>query len=197
MTYIPTQVATGGLDRLYDAIESSLPGVQHPVVQSAVWDTIDEFCTRSLVWRETMSWVLPAGMREVDLNPVSATAVVVWVIGVQGISAASVSPPAILIDSGDVSQARSGTARVACKPTRLSDQLPSFLVNNWYEALRDGTLARLYEQPAKPYSNMDLARFHGTRFRSGIRLARDAANRYFTNGTSGWRFPYFASGRRR
>lgn len=190
----PTQMATGGLERIYDALQSTVPGVNTATMQMEAWNTIEDFCRQSTLWRETVEWVLPVGSREVDFNPVSAVGLATWVLDVQGLTSFSVTPPAILVDGGDTSLARSGFARVVLKPARLNNSLPHFLVNEWFEAIVDGTKARLYGQPAKPYSAPALAEFHGKRNRSAIRQARDAANRYYRAGTSGWRFPQFAAG---
>lgn len=193
-----TQLAAGGLERIYDAVQTVVPGVTFAVVQMAVWDTIDEFCTRSTYLRETLSWTLPPNERSVDLNPISAVLTAVWVLDVTGLNPYRVDPPAILHDGGDATQGRSGYAWVACKPTRLTTNLPAVLVDNWYETLKDGTLGRLYMQPAKPYSSKELALFHGTRFRDGLRLARDAARKFNAGPNPGtWQFPYFATGRRK
>lgn len=192
-----TQMAAGGINRIYDAIQAVVPAVTLPIVQMSTWDTIDEFCKISTLWRETMAWTLPAGDREVDLNPVDGNTIAVWVIDIRGLLYASVSPPAIIVDSGDVTLTRTGFARVVCAPSRLSTALPSMLIDQWFEGLTDGVKMRLFSQPTKPYSSLQLAEVHGKRYRDAMRRARDAASRYYDGGTSGWRFPYFAHGRRK
>lgn len=190
-------MVNGGLTRLYDAVESIVPGVAHPVVQMVMWDAIEEFCVRSTFWRETMEWVMPIGNREVDLNPVGSGAIVANVLDVRGLTSFSVYPPALLTDSGSTDQPRSGFAYVSCKPTRLGNAIPSFLVDDWYEGIKDGAMGRLYQQPGKPYSSPQLAEIHLKRFRTQMRLARDQAERFNSRGPAQWSFPLFAKGHRR
>lgn len=189
---------SSGLDRIYDAVEASLPGVAHPMVQLALRDTLDEFCVRSIYWRQPVGWTMVAGTLLVDLNPIDNVALVAWVLGVSGLRAWVVRPPGILIDAGDGSTDRTGMALVACKPNWASAAdfaiaLPSFLTDDWSEALRDGVLFRLHGQLAKPYSSPPLAMYHGKRFRAQIQLAREAARNSGDFVAPG--FPYFANGR--
>lgn len=186
-----TQSATSKLDRVYDAIEAVLPGVTHAMVQMAVWDALDEFCTKSTFWRATVQWTMPANQQVVNLNPVAGNALVRHVIAVRGILRWRVDPPATIVDLISNSEARSGQARVVLRPSRLSADLPSSLVDDWQQAIRDGALAQLYGQPAKPYSSGVMAQYHRRQFWSGIREARSSAMRYNSGEqTSGWTFPY-------
>lgn len=191
MTDEATQSATSKLDRVYDAIESVLPGVTHAMVQMAVWDALDEFCTKSTFWRATVQWTMPANQQVVNLNPVAGNALVRHIIAVRGILRWRVDPPATIVDLISNSEARSGQARVVLRPSRLSADLPGSLVDDWQQAIRDGALAQLYGQPAKPYSSGVMAQFHRKQFWSGIREARSSAMRYNSGEqTSGWTFPY-------
>ncbi len=193
-----SQTATGGLDRIYDAIEAVMPGVLHPVVQLVVWDALEEFCSRSTYWRELLNWEMAIGETQLDLNPVDTNIRVHWVLNVCGLgSCFRIKPTSILVDTssgvhtpGDT--VRSGTAWVVCKPSRLSAEMPAW-VDDWSEGLRDGALYRLYMQPAKPYSSLPMAQFHGKRFRTQIQLARVEAKKLCEGDAP--RFPYFARGR--
>lgn len=189
MSDAPTTVGDGGLERIYDAVEAILPGVLHPVVQMTLWDAIEDFCARSTLWRATVGWDLPAGDSTLNLSPLDADTRVRWVLDVRGLVRWRVEPPARLVDLMNGAQDRTGTALVACAPRKLGGALPSFLLDDWSEALRDGALSRLYMQPAKPYTNMQLAQFHGRRFKAGITQAKVSA---LHAGAPLWRFPYFA-----
>lgn len=185
-----TQKADGGLERIYDAIEAVVPGVNHAVVQMAVWDALDEFCTQSTVWRATVQWVLQPNIQAVNLNPVAGNALVRHVLAVRGLWRWRVDPPATIVDLIPNDEARSGQARVVLKPSRLTGNLPGSLIDDWQQALRDGTLAALYGQPAKSYSSGVLAQYHRKQFLAGIRAARSIAMRYGSGEqTSGWTFP--------
>ena len=193
----PTQRFDGGLARIYDTVQMVLPGVQFPVIQAAVWDAIEEFCIDSTFLRQRIGWIMPPEVTQVDLNPLSGSAVVCWVLSVEGLIHFEVHPPAVIVDLGPYAkQQRQGYSMVAWKPTYLAEDFPCTLLDMWHEGIKDGALSRLYGQPMKPYSSEKLGSFHGTRFQNAVRRARDAANRYNV-GPAQFTYPYFARGRRR
>jgi hypothetical protein len=197
---IPSISATGGLDRIYDAVQTVVPGVTEPVMQQAVWDTIEEFCIQSTFFRVWSAWTMGAGSNEFDFNPIDANTVAFEIISVSGLSFWAAAPPAVLIDRGQPSGGkREGWAWLACKPVSLGccSSLPSALVDRWYEGLKNGTLMRLFAQPAKPWSAMPLAQSCGTSYRARIREARDLTQRLYGGGAQPFSFPYFAQGRRK
>ena len=191
-----THDALGGLARIYDAIEVQAVGVSMPMMRMAVFDAMDEFCTRSCLWRMTIAWSMDVGQQTLDLNPLDDATLIAWVLRVDGIMRYRIAPAAIIVDPGDALLVRVGTALVVCKPAGLNDfALPSLLVDSWSEALRDGALYRLFRQPGKPYSDAKLAEHHGVRFRGQIRLARETARSHGDLPRPG--FPYFARGSQR
>lgn len=193
-----TTMSTGGLDRIYDAVEATIPGVLHSMVQLVVWDSLEEFCSRSTYWRELLEWTMGVGVTQIDLNPIDANMRVQWVLNVCGLGHCyRIKPTSILIDTGPgqitpADTVRTGTAWVICKPSKLSADLPAW-VDDWSEGLRDGALYRLYMQPSKPYSDKAAAQFHGKRYRTQIQLARVEAKKLCECDAP--RFPYFARGR--
>lgn len=193
----PSQLALGGLNRVYDAIEGVVPAVQHTSVQQALWDTIEEFCLQSTYFRQQVVWQMAPNQNQVDLNPIDASTVAFLIIDVSGILSWAAQPLAILVDMGFISQYRTGYAWVACKPPSLTATLPPELTGRWFEAMKNGTLMRLYSHPAKPYSSPKLAEEHGRAFRTLIREARDLAQRFNTGGRQPFVFPYFATGVRK
>jgi hypothetical protein len=198
-TTIPSISATGGLDRIYDSVESTVPGVLHHSVEQALWDTIEEFCIQSTFFRVWAEWAMGAGTNEFDFNPVDSNTIAFEILSVSGLSFWAAAPMAILLDRGQPSTiARQGWAWLACKPVSLACcGLPSTLVDRWYEGLRNGTLARLFAQPAKPWSAPPLAQSHGVTYRARIREARDLTTRLYGGGSQPFSYPYFAQGRRK
>lgn len=191
-----TATSQGGVARLYDAILSQAPGVPFPIVQMALWDAIEEFCRRSCIWRQTLQWVMDPGVVILDLNPVDDGTRAVWVWRVSGLAHYRIQSPVMLVDLGDCTEARSGTALVVCKPYALSEYgIPSLLVDEWSEALRDGALWRLFGTPSKPYTDAKLGQFYGQRFRTAIFLAKETARRL--GDLPEPRFPYYARGNQR
>lgn len=70
--------------------------------------------------------------------------------------------------------------------------LPPIAITHHLDALMSGTLQRLYRMPKKPWTDKDAAMEHSRIYRKEWRLARDLANRSYTNATAPWTFPSFA-----
>jgi len=82
------------------------------------------------------------------------------------------------------------TFRVAVRPKSTTEQVPSIAITHFYEAILCGGLYRMMNQPAKPYTNLELAAYHEKRFRSYIgEYAAKAKTGY--NGSGSWAYPGF------
>lgn len=82
----------------------------------------------------------------------------------------------------------------ALRPKQSVKQVPAIAVTNYYDAIMDGALYRLLQQPAKPYSNPALAAYYEGKFRTAIGQYAAEAKKGYNNGVQ-WTFPYFG-GRR-
>jgi hypothetical protein len=189
------------IERLYDNVQTMLPGVTLPVLELELWNTVSEFCIRSTYFRALIYWQMAIGTSSVNFNPFSADMVVVWVLWQNGLTHWGINPPAELTDFMAPNAARNGAAVVALRPTKFDvlklGALPE-LFTTWFETMLDGVLFRLYGMPAKPWSSDKLATYHGTRFRQGINRARDIAERLHSHQQAPSRmYPYFARGRRK
>jgi hypothetical protein len=189
------------VERLFDNVQAVVPAVGLAMVKLAAWNTIEEFYIQSTFCREHLFWKMAGGVQTIDFNPFSATELVAWVLSYKGLSRGKIEPPGVLRDLTfpASTEEREGEAWLALKPVSfdaVNCGCSQELWSSWFEPVLDGTLGRLYSQPAKPYSSPQLAQYHMRRYRAGIARARDVANRGFTNGVA-WRFPYFAGGGRR
>jgi hypothetical protein len=187
--------------RVYDNIQATLPAITVPVIEMELWNTVQEFCIRSTYFRSKIHWEMGKGVSTVDFNPFNVDMSVVWALYVHGLTHWEINPPAQLVDFMPPNADRSGWALVALRPVRFDvvrlNALPE-LFTTWFETMLDGTMARLYAMPAKPWSTPQLAQYHGTRFRQGMMRARDIAERLHSHQQSPRRtFPYFAMGRRK
>jgi hypothetical protein len=192
-----------GVTRVYDNVLATLPATTTPLIQLALWNAIEEFCIRSLYFREKIWWQMAPGVYQVDFNPFSASQLVTWVVNQNGLTNFRVVPPAILEDlQVPPTGSRTGWAWVVLKPTSFdalskSGAFPE-LWTTWFETMLDGTMFRLTGQPAKPWSSAQMAQYHGTRFRMGLNRARDISERLHTDQQSSRRtYPYYAHGRRK
>lgn len=67
--------------------------------------------------------------------------------------------------------------------------VPDWMYDTFFQDWLDGTLGRLYAMPAKPWSSPVHAQYHGRRFRNAMAQRKPQANKGFTYGIPGWRFP--------
>jgi len=66
---------------------------------------------------------------------------------------------------------------------------PAWTLRVYGEHILDGVLGRMMHQENKSFTNPQLAVYHLQRFRTGIQLARTAANRANIQGAQTWRYP--------
>lgn len=194
-----------GIDRFLDTVQSRLPGITVALIQLELQNVIEEFCYRSLYFREQVFWQLAMGVSQVTINPVDARLETIYIIAQQGLYNYRVDPPATLVDLQTPTSTRTGWAMIVMKPRNWAavqtsawpSALP-MLFTNWFEVMLDGILFRLYGQPAKPWSSQGLATYHGTRWWQGVNRARAQAESSNTREQSPFRrFPYWSHGRRK
>lgn len=184
-------------ERIYDNVTLVVPGVTLPLIKVNLWNTVEEFALRSTMFRAEVFWSMAIGVSTVDFNPFSADMSACWVLSQHGLWHWRVDPPAQLRDLTAPNNVRTGKVILALKPLSFDANLPAEMFSTWFEALLDGTLFRLYGTPSKPWSDVKLATYHGTRFRQSINRARDLAARNWSPQQPRWFFPLFAAGRRK
>jgi hypothetical protein len=189
------------VDRLFDTIQSQLPGATLAAIELALENAIEEFCYRSTYFRERVFWQMAPGVRLLTIDPYDRNLETIYITAQEGLLDYRVAPPATLVDEQIPLAARTGWALIILKPrsfAAVKRGAVAALFTNWWEVMLDGVMGRLYGQPAKPWSSPQLAQYHGTRFRQGISRARDQAERGNSAQQSRFRnFPYFARGRRK
>jgi hypothetical protein len=73
--------------------------------------------------------------------------------------------------------------------------MPDWVLAKYGEHIMDGVLGRMMIQQDKSYSNQTEGTYHLRRFRTGIQIARTAAQRMNTKGAQEWAYPrQFAPG---
>jgi hypothetical protein len=68
-------------------------------------------------------------------------------------------------------------------------RFPTWVAQKYQNVLLDGLLYRMMLQPAKPYSNPQLAEYHGKRFRAGMSKASTEKLHGHVFRGQNWRFP--------
>lgn len=186
-----------GLSRLYDNVQAVIPGTILSQVKMHAWNTIEEFYQRSTVERRYVNWQMAIGVQSVDFNPYDETWLVSWVLSLSGLYRWEVIPPGKVQDLMSPDNIRHGRALLALTPVAFAAEMPHMLMSQWFETVLDGTLARFFNTPAKPYSSPQLAQYHQRRYYAGISRARAFAQQQNTDGPGRWGFPYFAGGKRK
>jgi len=67
--------------------------------------------------------------------------------------------------------------------------LPDWMYPMFFQDWLDGSLARLYGMPAKPWANPTLATMHHRKYRNAMAFRMQEARRGYAYGVPGWRFP--------
>jgi len=184
------------LDRLLDNVGALVPGLTTDLLTMVCWNTIEDFYQRSTYRREHVYWVLNPQEVVINFDPYDSNWRVCRFMGFSGLQQAKFIPPGRVQDTTYPvpDNERNGEALLALKPNNLRVDLPYDVWTNYFEALMNGVLHRLYMQPGKPYSDMQAAQLHGRLYRSGIASARAEAQAQHVREGAPWRFPYFAVG---
>lgn len=192
---------------LIPRVAAYAPGVADPVAEQYLRDSAIQFCTKTLCWQYdcgTLAQKEGEGEYELDL-PSQAKMILPLAVWVGGLKLVSRGPEFLYVQ-GDW-QAQTGrpkyfysddlrsirvvpiperddviTARVACAPTTTATTLPDILVDQYYEAVVDGALARALAIPNQPFSDMSKAVFHARQFEAMATMARIAATKGHSRG---------------
>ncbi len=199
------------------------PGVHRTVMKRQLILAAREFFEQSWAWRQEQGPIsLITNQQTYMLSPFNSTTDVVGVVGawVNGnpLDPLANQPPpsqngqpfsdtpggywcprpdiiAVYPIPNITSVPQNLTVLCALRPKMSVTQVPKIAVTDFYEAIMNGALYRLLNQPAKPYSNPTLAAYFENKFRKDIGVYAGKAKKGFNNGPS-WRFPYFGSARR-
>lgn len=178
-----------------------MPGVLDDALKLEFFNVLDEFCRTSYVWQESISFSVTTSTATYEISSLDdgTTLSLLWVQNADEINVnATMAEPGVVVLAQLPSQSQTLTARVALTvtdPVRLSGDLegwpkiPEWILEKYFQELLSGLLGRMMAQPAKPYSNQQLAVYHLRRFRNGITTARAESRRENTYDGQRWQFP--------
>jgi hypothetical protein len=188
--------------RLMANARIALTGAVDDALKLNIFKVLDEFCRETNIWQETIEFDTIAGTDIVyDLVPTLGTILrLMWVR--QGEAKApsfgSMAIPGELILPNIYTPLTHVYATVSLAPidpTEMGTDLPvvaDWLWQRYFPAFEDGLILKMSIQPEKPYTNANLATYHGQRWRQALGIARaDAAKLNVADGQF-WRFPQFA-----
>ena len=174
------------IERFYDNVQLVVPGITLSMLKVFLWNTVEDFCIKSTWFRRVVPWTMPVGASEVAFEPLSADENVVATLKQTGLTHYRIQQPYKLYDLDPPLTARSGQALLATRPTSFDAIESGTLFSLWFETILAGTLARLYGQPFKPWSQPDMAKALMDAYTDGVgRAGATAAESVYLADTSG------------
>jgi len=185
------------LGRLYDNVMAQVPGLTTDMCVLVAWNTIEDFYQRTTYRREHVYWRMDAGVYSLNFDPWDPEWRVFRFLWYRGPDNVKFEPPGVLRDLNAMPPpaTRNGEVLLALKPKSIATRLPYDVWTLWFETLQAGMMYRLFLQPKKPYSDIQLARLHGAMYVSGCAGARALRQANSITDGASWRFPLFAAGR--
>lgn len=191
-------MAHSDINRLMSNLRIHLPGAVDGSIKLELYNALNRFFQGSNSWREDIEINVVSGVQNYELIP-SGPCTIVRLMGVVDsknfpVAATLDVETRDLVFSGPITSAATYTAQVALTIAEPLDRegypvFPEWLLNLYSNDIISGVLSRMLIQPAKPYSNLPLAEFHGAQFRAAVARARSRANRKYTYRAQAWNFP--------
>lgn len=185
-------------DRLFDNLRVALPGAVDNAIKLELYNTLDDFCRDAFVWRETIEVPLQEGLDTYPVTPEGTEIVRVYNIDhpTFDVGGASYEFGQILFANAptvaDVASPAFLTAALTPALTQGADpenMLPMDMWSLWHRPLLAGTKARMMGQPAKPYSNPQMAVVWHREYVQQKAIAKRHADTGGQPGAQLWRFP--------
>lgn len=206
-------MANADMNRLMDNARVRLPGALDNAIQLELFSLLNDWFQQTNMWREDIPFTVAPTTESYIENPDAWTYDVVPTSGTifrlmflqnsQGQQQqASMDTPGVLILKNSPNTDDTYTATVAktvTDPTTREGypEFPAWVLNKYGNELLDGLLGRLMSQVAKPYSSPAMAKYHLTKFQSGIARAYVETLHQNVYRAQNWRFPQTFSRRRR
>jgi len=153
------------MDRFINSIMPQVPGCPGPLVKSEVLRAAINFCQDSLIWQQDEDKTVALGGSTFTLVVTSGAACTGVQISIDGIEVHDYKRSDLTITLDDAVTA-STTYQVTTfiKPTRSATSLPTFLYNDWFEAIESKAKAELMIMPGKEWFNPQLASINQTKY---------------------------------
>lgn len=188
-------------DRLMDTARPHMPGAIDQAIKQELFHVCKDFFNRTNSWMDHFEYVLPAGQNSYTVTPVTGRCnrlmQVNTVADRRGILNAYMllRTPTVVVpwfasaDTGLI-------ATIAMLPNDPLDAgsfpiVPVQLVEKYTDELMSGLLARMMMQPSKPYTNLQLARYHQSVFIGGSSRVKNDVMTASTMDSTRWYFPSF------
>lgn len=192
------------IDRIMETVRVRVPGALDQMIKHELFAVFDEFFDNTNIWKEEFDFTTVASRTEYEITP-DDHAQVLRLMGVTKdtipIKASLKTEPSLILLATEPQAGWGMTATVALTVLDPVDadelpQVPDWIIVKYWRGIADGVIAKLLSQPAKPYTNINLATYHQQRFRQAMAKAKAEANSENLYGGQRWAFPQnFATGR--
>jgi hypothetical protein len=189
---------TAPFSRIMDNLRIRVPGALDDGLKHELWNAVDEFLRDTNVWTDEIEFTTSTPQ---DIYTITPTFVPARIVRCMGLWDANDIPVPVTMDDAGILAIDKATPDNSTLTTIVTlsvqepvdadgmPQLPAWIVEKYYDGILDGTLARMFSQPAKPFSNASLALLHQRRFAGQKGLAKREANRRGIYRGQAWTFP--------
>lgn len=186
------------MTRLMANARMRLPGVLDDPLKYELFNTLDEFFQFSDIWVEEIDFDTVVGEVTYEIEPESAGGTINRLMSLFNVNLVPVGVTMgeigtlILTETPTTVDTLTATVSLSVQdPTRTDGypQCPEWILQKYNLRLLDGVLSRVMTQPAKPYTNPQLAAYHARVFNTAKSAARVEARTANLNGGQAWRFP--------
>lgn len=187
-------------DILINSVRARLPSALDGVVRLELQNVLKDFLSESNLYVDSIPISILVG--QTDYTVYSINGIINRLMTVtdsyNNPVPSSLVPPSLTVQDYRVrlgikpSTATTYTAYLALTPdpsVPVDQSVPDWVIAKYREGFEDGILARMMTQPAKPYSNIKLADYHGRKYRRAITLARNEALHAYKFRGQGWGYP--------
>jgi hypothetical protein len=195
-------------DRLIKNARNALPGSLDSAILLEFYNVLDRFFRDSSIWIEDVPFDVnatdPAGtIYYIEPESVSVIVRLMGVVNADGIRRSNVvmdTPGEItlLTPPGNAETYAATVALSIIDPVQRDGypEFPEWILQQFGLGLLHGVIANMMAQPAKPYSNVQLAPAHGKIYRTAVSQAGTFALHRNVHNAQTWMFPQQFSTRR-
>lgn len=197
-------------NRIHDNLRIKLPGATDLAIMLELFNTVENACRMGDIYMEQVQVPVVAGVYTYAVpSPPGVAAVPSAVFTLahptyppgqttydpetrQITLIAPVTPEHVGLPITITAKFVPNAAYSALDPASVAAVLPAYLWERHYQMFIDGTLARMFAQVAKPYSNREMAVMHMRLFRAALSRAKSEQVKGHMPGGQAWLFPAFA-----
>ncbi|HEX9972299.1 MAG TPA: hypothetical protein VGD14_09530 [bacterium] len=164
------------MDRFINSILPQVPGCPKPLVKNEVLRAAINFCQDSLIWQQDEDKIVDVGGSTITLAVTSGAACTGVQISLDENEIHTYKRSGLTVTLDDaVTESTTYQVTTFVKPSRSATSLPTFLYDDWFEAIESKTKAELMMMPGKEWANPALAGVNQTKYLHELGNAKSKA----------------------